>query len=495
MSGEKQQLAGLSHTARAMAGLRWIGTARLLSQVVTWSLTAITVRLLRPADYGIVATAGLFTILASLLLDGGLSAVLISRSELSEGVKGAAVTGVLLVAFTLGTLIEAAAPLGGEFFKTPALVTVLRVAALQLPLTALCVVPLANLSRNMEFRTIALVQSGCSVVQGVTTLLMAYFGWGYWALIGGTLVGSSTRSVLLWSVVEPKPLPTWNLAPLRPLVENSMQMVGQRVLYFVSTEFDTFLLSRLGGPAILGPYALARTLSHTALDQLSSSVSQVTLPVLAAKGGDRIAQTSALGAVISSASTLVFPLFWLLGVLSPVALPLVFGERWAALVFPFTAFCLVLPLRAIYTLLDAAVIGTGSTSTTLKNMMVWAAVMMPLIYVGAHFGANATALAWVLGIPIVFVSAIRRVACRFHCDIARFFRPLLLPALCAAASCACVELVLILLRGYQLPLISIAAGGGGGVACYVALMRRFARPSYDQIMHLLMLFVGRRPSP
>ena len=143
----------------AMHGLRWIGTARIFAQLVTWGLTAFTVRLLEPRDYGIVATSGLFTVLAGLLLDGGLSVVLITQREISPRVEGAAITGVLLVSAVLFAVIVAIAPLGGSFFHNIAVVNVLRVSALQLPLTALTVVPSALLARQLQFRELALAQS------------------------------------------------------------------------------------------------------------------------------------------------------------------------------------------------------------------------------------------------------------------------------------------------------------------------------------------------
>ncbi len=106
-----------------MSGLRWIGTARMFTQLVTWSLTIVTVRLLEPRDYGIVATSGLFTILAMQLMDGGLRAVLVSRSDLSSRMHGAAVTVVLLVSLMLAGVIIAIAPLGAQLFNNSALVT------------------------------------------------------------------------------------------------------------------------------------------------------------------------------------------------------------------------------------------------------------------------------------------------------------------------------------------------------------------------------------
>jgi teichuronic acid exporter len=479
------------HRRRAVRGLRWVGSARLLSQCVTWGLTAVTVRLLQPRDYGLVATAGLFTILASMVMDGGLSPMLISRRDLSRSVQGAATTGVFLLSAVFAAAIALAAPAGAAFFKNQALEAVLRIASLQLPLSALAVVPFALLSKEMRFGRIAVIQTVSSIAQGLATLAMAYRGEAYWALIYGTLLGSAIRSCGLWLVLKDRPPVNWRLSELRPVLRNSVHMVGQRLLYFVSADFDTFLLSRLTGAVELGPYSLARTLSHAALDQISGTVNQVTLPSFAAKAGDFFAQLGALRVMLALTAAIVFPLFWLLCAISPTALPLIFGPRWDALVFPFTAFTLMLPLRTVYALIDTAVIGTGNTSTTFKNMIVWTVIMIPVLLLGAIFGARGEAIAWVVGFPLVVLSAMHRISRRFGTTLPDLIQPLIAPAACAACTAAVVALVARILTPMlpSLALLAIEAALAGGL--YWFLMFRFGRSHYDQVLQLAWQLLGR----
>lgn len=483
--------AGVGRLDSAMHGLRWIGTARIFAQLVTWGLTIFTVRLLEPRDYGIVATSGLFTVLAGLLLDGGLGVVLISRRESSAQVKGAAVSGVLIVSVVLAALIVAIAPAGGTFFHSQAVVNVLRVSALQLPLTALTVVPAALLAKQMKFRELALAQSLASVIQGVATLGMAYAGAAYWSLIWGTLLGICVRAAVQWLCLRDRPTPNLDLKALRPLWASGSQMVGQRVLYFITGDFDTFLLGRLGGQIVLGSYSLAKTLSHSILDQLAGIVNQVSMPAFAANIDDHKAQIDGFLLVISAASTLVFPLFWLMAILSQVAFPLVFGSRWTSLIVPFMAFSSILPLRSVYTLLDSAIVGAGRIPTTFRNMITWSAIMIPLLSVGARFGANAAAVTWVIGFPIVFWFATRRIATTFKTDIQLLLRPMLRPALCAAASCVVVEVAQLQIKEHLPPALELAIESALGGMCYWALMRQYAHVQYDLVIGLTRRLLRR----
>lgn len=473
-----------THFDEVVRGLRWIGTARMFAQLVTWSLMIVTVRLLQPRDYGIVATSGLFTIFAMQLMDGGLSAVLVSRRNLSTQMHGAAVTAVLLLSLALAAMIIAIAPLGARLFNNTALVNVLRVASLYLPLAALAVVPTALLSRAFKFRELALAQAGSSVLQGLATLGLAWWGSAYWSLIVGTLFGSVVRAALLWMSLPERPTPNWDLGALRSLWRSSTQMVGQRVVFFVAQDFDTLMLGRLGGATVLGSYSLAKTMSHSLLDQLAAIVNQVSTPAFAATAGDDRAQLHGILLMISTVSTLVFPVFWLGGVLSQAALPLVFSNRWAPMVIPFMAFTLVLPFRSVFSLMDWAVIGTGRVSTTFRNMLTWAGVMMPILFVAAHFGANWVAGSWCVGFPIVFLLSMARIAGALQVGVWHLIKPMRAPLICSLVSAVVVEVALVQVRPFVQPAAQLALGMALGGGCYGLLMRRYARQDFDRAWDL-----------
>jgi O-antigen/teichoic acid export membrane protein len=473
----------------AIRGLRWVAAGRIVTQAITWSMTIITVRFLHPEDYGVIATAGLFTALAMLLLDGGLGILLVTQRDLTSRAQGAVITATLISASVLGAIIAMLAPVGSWFFRSEALTAVLLVSAIYMPLAALAVVPQALLTKSMQFRPIAITQTIASLVQGATSLALAVAGVGYWALIVGNFAGTALRVFLLWRALEVKVSPNMELALVRPLVKSSSHMVGTRLTYFVANDFDTFLISRIGGVAMAGPYSLAKQLCHSALDQLSAIVNQVMVPLFASKT-DRESQVGGLLQVITITATLMFPLFWMLGVVSRVFLPMLFGDRWAGLILPFVAFSLILPLRSIYAFLDTAVMSTGRTGTTFRNMLVWAGIMMPLLLVGALVDVQYVALVWTLGFPLVFLVAMRRISTALAVELRTLCKPLLAPVLCAAASClamlgfsAVVELpALVELTG------ELAIGGG----LYWLLMWRFGRSHHDQIFAIIRRLLGRR---
>lgn len=469
----------LSHADQTLRGLRYIGSARILTQVVTWGLTAITVRLLDPRDYGLVATAGIVTTFAGMLIDGGLNEVLISQRDLSDQIQGAATTASLLIAAVLGGIIYAIAAPCAEFFRSPPLRAIIEVSAFYLPLAALLLAPSAYLYKHMRYGRVAIIQAVSNIAQGLCTLGFAYLGVGYWALIIGVFVGTGIRVAMLWLSLERKPWPNLSLGALEPLVRSSSHILGQRFTYFAIDNFDLFLLSRFGGPAVLGPYSVARNLSHTALNQISGIVKQVTVPAFAARV-DTGEQLRGLVFVATIASTLLYPLFWIIGVASQVALPLIFGPKWMRLVVPFLAFSAVLPLRGMFSLLNSSVIGTGKTGTSFVNTLAWAVILLPLMALGTPYGADGVALSWTVGFPFVFYIGMRRIAAAYSAPASTLLKPQLIPMICAGASALAAEAVYWVPAHFLPKIALVACQCGVGTVCYGLLLRAFGRTHYSQ---------------
>lgn len=474
----------LTTAEKTLRGIRHIGSARVVTQLITWGLTVVTIHLLQPRDYGLIATAGIITALGQLVFDGGLREVLVAQKDLPQKLQGAAVSAVLLTSSTAGAAIFLMAPAGATFFRAPALRSIIEVSAFYLPLTSLEVVPSALLSKDMKFTQIAIVQTASSVLQGLATLGLAYLGYRYWALIFGNFIGSALRVSFLWLSLERKPTPNLRLRALRPLARSSGHMIGQRLTYFSIDNFDLFLLSRFGGPAVLGPYSVARNLAHSVLNQIGRIMNQVLVPAFATTSGNA-AQIRGLLFVTSVASAFLFPLFWFIGVTSQVAFPLVFGARWNNLVIPFLAFSSILPLRSLYVLLNASVIGTGRTGTTFRNTLSWALIILPLMLVGVFKGANGVALSWTVGFPLVFYVATRRFSAAFAERITTLLKPTLIPAVCAMASALAAESLLWApSRLLSSPLL-LACQCTVAILCYWLLFKNLGRTQYTQAVSTL----------
>jgi hypothetical protein len=116
---------------------------------------------------------------------------------------------------------------------------------------------------------------------------------------------------------------------------------------------------------------------------------------------------------------------------------------------------------------------------------------MPVLLIGAIFGPNAVAVAWVVGFPFVFMYAMLAISRHFGITLREILRPLWMPAICAGVTAAVLEVFALatrsLLPPFGLLVIQILLAGG----LYWALIARFGRSQYDQTLRMGWQLIGR----
>lgn len=480
---------------RAVSGVRWIALSRLIVQLVTWVFTLVVIRLLKPADYGLISMAGLVTTLASMLLDAGLGTAFVQRRNVSADVYRAAATALLIGAAGAITIIQVAAAGIARYFSAPLLDPVLRLYSLQFLFSALMVVPSAILTVEMRFRELAIVQIVFGVGQALMTILLALLGAGVWALVGGVLFGAILKSLLLIKYAAPPRGFSGRFSLLRPYVRFSGFLLAQRVLWFWAEQADVFFIARSLGPVPLGTFSVAKNLAQMPLDRVGEVVNQVALPSFAAVRGDMATWLLGYRKLIRLVSAASYPIFWGAAAVAPVALPLVLGNKWADTVVPFALVCLVLPLRVAHSLTVTALLAIGRADVSFKTVAVWALVLSPLFVVGLRYGVTGVALAWALGFPVVYLCCIGIMARDLKIPIRALVSPMLGPCTAGALSAFVALASGWLCRGLLPSIAVLFIQTMLSIAVYVAFIRLGLAPLYRELRELFAQLVRRRSLP
>src|SRR5262249_19107521 len=100
-------------------GIAWTGAVKWFSQILSWVSTIIVVRLLVPADYGLIGMATTYLSLVALINELGLGAAIITQRDLSED-QIRQINSVCVLLGLTGFLVSAAAAMPlSVFFRAP----------------------------------------------------------------------------------------------------------------------------------------------------------------------------------------------------------------------------------------------------------------------------------------------------------------------------------------------------------------------------------------
>jgi teichuronic acid exporter len=391
-----------------MSGLRWSAGVRLASQAFTWAVTLIVVRLLSPADYGLLAMAMIFVGFLTMVAEFGLGPAVVQKEEVEDHELRKAFGLILTIHASLFLLLFLAAPLISSFFAEPRLVLLIRVLSALFLISAFQVMPDALLQRRMEFRRRSLNDFGGAMLGSVTTLLGALAGWGVWALVAGSFMTQCWKSIGLNRIAPYLHWPIFNFRGVRELLVFGGHFSVTQILWFLFTQADIFIGGKFLGKELLGFYSVAVHLASLPNQRISGIINQVAFPAFSRMQNDLARISSSLLAGARLLSFFSFPILWGISSVAPEIVYLILGPKWIPATLPLQVLSIVMPLRMMSNFVPNAVQGMGRADVVMKNVL-FAVVVAPLAsLVGVQWGVIGLAMAWLVWAPLVFLQSMYR---------------------------------------------------------------------------------------
>lgn len=472
------------HTVRR--ALIWRSGGQATAQLLLWASTFVVLRLLVPADYGLVAMAAVLTGFLALLSGQGFTSALVQAPTLKPADIRRFLGLLIVVNLGLAAAQVALAPTAAAYYRTPAVADLLYVQALAYVAIPFIAVPAALAQREMNFRTPALIDLAGSVAGAAAMLALAIAHRGVWALVAGQLAPLIVRA-LLWTVHGGWPrLPSFHLRALGGLARFGGAVTLNGIVWFLYAQADIVIAGRRMLPHEVGLYSTALFLAALPVAKLIPILNEVGFSAYSRVSHDRTAVATGFLKAARLVSLVTFPIFVGLAATAPTLAPLLLGQKWADAVPAIRLLALAMPLYAIANLFGPAVNALGHPRVQLGNALIGLAVMPAAFWIGSGHGATGLAGAWALAYPLLFVASASRSLRVIHAPPAALGRSIA-PAILAATVMAAV--VFTLAGVDQASWFRLAVQVLGGAATYVAVIRlAFPRRAAE------MLALSRSPS-
>ncbi|MCK4818450.1 lipopolysaccharide biosynthesis protein, partial [bacterium] len=302
---------------RIIRGFFWLSSLTFLGQIITWSVTLIVIRLLRPEDYGLMAMAAVYIGFLTLLNEVGLGAAIVQKAEIDEQELKKVSGVVIIINIVLFCLIIAAAPLLASFFSEPRLVPLLRVLGMNFILLSFYLVPESLLVRELEFRRKSLIDLIGNLLSSAIVLTLAFYGFGVWALVWGILGMNLFKAVAYNSKRNLRYWPTFSMRGIRRMLAFGGYVSVSRILWYFYSQADIIIAGRLFGKEILGIYSVAMHLVSLPLQKISPLLIQIGLPAFSRIQEDLQSMQSNFLKVLRLLNLITFPGFTGLAVIAP----------------------------------------------------------------------------------------------------------------------------------------------------------------------------------
>ncbi len=367
-----------------LGGVFWSTVNQVLTQVVGLVVIAVLTRLLTPADFGLVAMVTLATGFLQILKDFGLGAALVQRRNVSDDEYSTAFwlnLGLGLI-FTLGLFFSAG--LISDFYKEPLIETVAKALSFTFLINSVGIVWSNQLVKRVDFKQIFFRNIVSVVGSGTLSIVAAFYGFGYWALIIQSYSLLILNTYLNYRRSRWWPNFRFKSEFLRDLFKFSLPLLGDKSTNYWMRNVDNLLVGRVLGKSDLGYYTKAYSLMLLPVRQLSGTITKVLFPSFSIIQNDVEKIASIYLKISRSIAFVAFPVMINLSIFSEPLVLIVYGDAWRPVIPMFQVLSLLGMFQAIGTLSGNVFLSRGKTLLLFKMGMFSRSVMIAGIVIGLY---------------------------------------------------------------------------------------------------------------
>jgi O-antigen/teichoic acid export membrane protein len=380
-------------TRRVTGAALWTYGGVFGDRLIRFVVFLIVARLVQPGQFGIVLLSLLAVEGVQALLNIGVPTTLLQQAEVSTPLLNTAFTINLVMSLLASAGLLLASGALARLAGAPAAAAMLRVLALTPVIGALGAVHVALLQRTLGFKALALRQTGASLVASGIAILMAFAGFGLWALVARAVALALTGSVAVWFASPYRPRLQFDPASARTSLASAWRLWAAGLATMANTRGSDVFAGLVLGATALGALRIAGQTVTLLVEMTIGPMTAVGFALLARARGQPEVFEQTLTNLARLSALLIFPAFAGLYVVGDELLPLMFGERWrpASALMPYM--CAIGPALYFQLLISSALFAAQRSDRLLQWAVIEAAVTAATGMAGARFGLVGLAVA------------------------------------------------------------------------------------------------------
>lgn len=326
---------------KAASGMVWTMLQKYSTMGIQFISGIILARLLTPYDYGCIGMLSIFMVLAETFIDGGFGSALIQKKRPTQEDYSTIFWWNLGMAFVMYVILFFSAPVISRFYDIPILCNVLRVQGFVLFIYSFNIVQRNQLKKRLNFKVLSIVTITTSIISLGVTILMAYKGFGVWALVAQNLITAAIPAIVFWFFIKWRPIWIFSKQSFKELFSFGFYMFLTHLINKFCSKLTGLLIGKLYAPTTLGYYSKAMGTEQLASHSITSVMTHVTYPLYAKAQDDLMVMSNMIRRLTMTISYITFPLMAILMLTAKPIFVLLYSDRWLASVPYFQVLCLV----------------------------------------------------------------------------------------------------------------------------------------------------------
>lgn len=402
---------------KSFKAILWSIVGKLLNQTVGFGMGIILARLIAPQHYGQIAMAFVVIAITNVFVDSGFSLALIRKKHVREVEYDTVFWFNLAISAVIYTLIFLFSHSIERFFNTENFVPVIRWIGVIIVINSLSLVQYVQLTRSMNFLAINLVAFYSAVISGVVGVVLAYRGWGIYALVAQQITASFTNVAAYFYYCRWLPRWIFSLTAIRGLWKFSSNILAGSIIAVIFDNIYSIVVGRWFSAEQLAYFNRADSYQQLLGKNIAGMVQAVSFPALSQIQDDIDRMRDAYRRLVQMTMMVVFPAMLGLLIIAPQLIEWLLTAKWLPTAPYLRWLCiegLLYPLHAInLNILHAK----GRSDIFLKLEVVKKLLLVMFLLYGFQWGVEGLVVAKVMhSITVYFLNAYFSLRL-LHCSI------------------------------------------------------------------------------
>ena len=467
----------------------WRFAERCGAQLVTFIVSIVLARILMPEDYGTVALVTVFTTIMQVFVDSGLSTALIQKKDADDLDFSSVFYFNFAVCIILYLIMFFAAPYISSFYGIPELVPIVRVISLTIVISGVKGVQQSFVSRNMLFKRFFYATIGGTIFSAFLGVLMAYAGFGVWAIVAQQLSNTAIDTLILWITVKWRPKLMFSWERLKGLLGFGWKLLCSALLDTGYTNLRNLLIGKIYSSSDLAFYNQGDKFPKLIATNINTSIDSVLLPAMSSEQENKEKVKNMTRRSIMVSCFIMAPLMIGLACCANNIVTIVLTEKWLPCVFFLQIFCITYMFYPIHTANLNAIKAMGRSDLFLK-LEIWKKVIGLILLLSTMF-ISVEAMAYSLLISTLTSMIINSWPNKKLLNYS-FMEQMrdIFPSILIAVGMGVAVYFIGLLPVPTLPLLIIQVVCGGVI--YIVGSAVFKLEPYEYVKGIVLLFIRRK---
>ena len=358
--------------ASLLTNFSWKLGEKFITEIVAFIVSIIIARLLGPEAYGVVALVIVFISVSQIFVDGGFNSALIQKKNADDKDFSSVFYFSLGFSFLLYIFLFITAPYISDFYgsKYDDLTLVFRVLGVMIIIKAINAVQTAYVQKKMMFKNFFYANLVGSVISGIIGIVMAYIGFGIWALVCQQLSSIFINTFTLYYITRKRPILCFSIERLKSLLNFGSKVFASNLLIAIYKDLRSIVIGKIYSATDLALFNRGTHYPNLLVNNINTSLGAVLYPKMSLVQDDIEKIKYYLRKSLRMSSFVLVPALCCLATVAEPLIRVMLTDKWIDCVPYLQILCFVNMFQPLSNINNQAIRASGRSGFILRIELV-----------------------------------------------------------------------------------------------------------------------------